>query len=99
MAYCNKEIRKPAAEFEGFQKMHFGARMRVSSAFNTVNDANGAIAAMCAWEHPPGKDTSVPSAVSHRIPILKDACILKIRRNGTKNYYCFDAGTDAMNDF
>ncbi|MBS7307045.1 MAG: hypothetical protein KIG43_03085 [Eubacteriales bacterium] len=48
---------------------------------------------------PPGKDTSVPSAVSHRIPILKDACILKIRRNGTKNYYCFDAGTDAMNDF
>ena len=52
MAYCNKEIRKPAAEFEGFQKMHFGARMRESSAFNTLNDANGAIAAMCAWEHP-----------------------------------------------
>lgn len=35
-------------------------------------------------------------AVSHHIQILKDAGILKMRREGTKNYYYFDADTDAM---
>lgn len=33
-------------------------------------------------------------AVSHHIQILKDAKILKVRREGTKNYYSFDP--DAM---
>ncbi len=36
-------------------------------------------------------------AVSHHLQILKDAGILKMRREGTKNYYYFDADTDAMN--
>ncbi|MGN0998205.1 MAG: ArsR/SmtB family transcription factor [Faecousia sp.] len=36
-------------------------------------------------------------AVSHHIQILKDAGILKMRREGTKNYYYFDADTEAMN--
>lgn len=35
-------------------------------------------------------------AVSHHIRILKDAGILKMRREGAKNYYYFDADTDAM---
>lgn len=34
-------------------------------------------------------------AVSHHLQILKDAGILKMIREGTKNYYYFDA--DAMN--
>ena len=29
-------------------------------------------------------------AVSHHLQILKDAKILKVRKNGTKNYYYFD---------
>ena len=37
-------------------------------------------------------------AVSHHIQILKDAGILKMRREGTKNYYYFDADMDAMNN-
>lgn len=36
-------------------------------------------------------------AVSHHIQVLKDAGILKMRREGTKNYYYFDADTEAMN--
>ncbi len=36
-------------------------------------------------------------AVSHHLQILKDVGILKMRREGTKNYYYFDANTEAMN--
>lgn len=36
-------------------------------------------------------------AVSHHLQILKDVGILKVRREGTKNYYYFDADMEAMN--
>ena len=35
-------------------------------------------------------------AVSHHLRILKDAGLLKVRREGTKNYYYFDADAEAM---
>lgn len=35
-------------------------------------------------------------AVSHHLRILKDVGILKVRREGTKNYYYFDADTESM---
>ncbi len=35
-------------------------------------------------------------AVSHHIRILKDAGILKVRREGTKNYYYFDEEAGAI---
>lgn len=35
-------------------------------------------------------------AVSHHLGILKDAGIVRVRREGTKNYYYFDADTEAM---
>lgn len=37
-------------------------------------------------------------AVSHHLRILKDAGIVKMRREGTKNYYYFDADTEAMDN-
>lgn len=36
-------------------------------------------------------------AVSHHLQILKEAGILKRRREGTKNYYYFDADAEAIN--
>jgi len=36
-------------------------------------------------------------AVSHHIRILKDAGILKMRKEGTMHYYYFDADTEAIN--
>ena len=36
-------------------------------------------------------------AGSHHIQILKEAGILKVRKEGTKNYYYFDADTQAFN--
>lgn len=35
-------------------------------------------------------------AVSHHLQILKDAGIIKMRREGTKNYYYFDSDAEAM---
>lgn len=35
-------------------------------------------------------------AVSHHLGILKDAGLIKMRREGTKNYYYFDADTQAL---
>ncbi len=44
-----------------------------------------------------GKTNLSRAAVSHYLQILKDAGILKMRRECTKNYYYFDADAEAMN--
>lgn len=36
-------------------------------------------------------------AVSHHLQILKEAGLLKVRREGTRNYYYSDADAQAMN--
>ena len=52
----------------------------------------------CTGRYNYRKDTSFPSiAVSHHIQILKEAGILKVRKEGNKNYYYFDADTQAFN--
>ncbi len=35
-------------------------------------------------------------AVSHHLGILREAGLVKVRREGTKNYYYFDADAEAM---
>lgn len=36
-------------------------------------------------------------AVSHHLQIMRDAGIVQMRREGTRNYYYFDAEPDALN--
>lgn len=36
-------------------------------------------------------------AVSHHLQILKEAGIVKVRKEGTKNYYYFNPDTEALN--
>lgn len=43
-----------------------------------------------------GKTHLSRPAVSHHLQILKEAGLIKMRREGTKNYYYFDADTKAM---
>ncbi|MFR2884892.1 MAG: ArsR/SmtB family transcription factor [Merdibacter sp.] len=46
---------------------------------------------------PSRKRRAFRPAVSHHLQILKQAGLLKVRREGTKNYYYFDADMEAMN--
>ena len=36
-------------------------------------------------------------AVSHHLRILKEAGVVAVRREGTRNYYYFDAGSGTLN--
>ena len=35
-------------------------------------------------------------AVSHHLWVLREAGIVRVRREGTRNYYCFDAAGEGM---
>ncbi|MBO5031101.1 MAG: winged helix-turn-helix transcriptional regulator [Lachnospiraceae bacterium] len=96
MSVHSEEIRLLAEEFEGCQKILLA-----------LGDENRQhlMLEMMRMEHCSGvrvgtiteKSHLSRPAVSHHIQILKDAGILKMRREGTKNYYYFDADMEAIN--
>lgn len=91
-----EEINRLAKEFEGCQKILLALgdenRQHLILEMMRMEQCNGVrVGAITEKTH-----LSRP-AVSHHIQILKDAGLLKMRREGTKNYYYFDADTDAMN--
>lgn len=96
MSTHEEEIRKLASEFESCQKILLALGDENRQHF---------ILEMMRMEHCGGvrvgtiteKTNLSRPAVSHHIQILKDAGILKMRREGTKNYYYFDADMDALN--
>ena len=91
----NSEIKKLSEEIKASQKIliALGDEMRQHLILTMMEngDCNGMrvndIAAYTRLSRP---------AVSHHLQILKDAGIVKMRREGTKNYYYFDADMEAM---
>lgn len=91
-----EEIRRLAEEFERCQKVLLALgdenRQHLILEMMRMEDCGG----VRVGEITEKTHLSRP-AVSHHIQILKDAGILKRRREGTKNYYYFDADLAAMN--
>lgn len=96
MSEHNEEIRRLAKEFENCQKILLALgdenRQHLMLEMMRMEDCGGVRVGAITEK----TNLSRP-AVSHHIQILKDAGILKMRREGTKNYYYFDADTDSLN--
>ena len=96
MASHREEVNRLAEEFESCQKILIA-----------LGDENRQhlMLEMMRMEHCGGirvgtiteKTNLSRPAVSHHLQILKDVGILKVRSEGTKNYYYFDADMEAMN--
>ncbi len=90
-----QEIQKLAEEFKACQKilLAFGDENRQHLILEMMQMGKcdgvrvGAITERTNLSRP---------AVSHHLRILKDAGLIAMRREGTKNYYYFDADSEAM---
>ena len=89
-----EEIQRLAEEFERCQKILLALgdenRQHLMLEMMRIGDCRGVrVGTITEKTH-----LSRP-AVSHHLQILKDAGILKVRREGKKNYYYFDADMEA----
>ena len=95
MSDHQREIASLAEEFERYRRILLALgdenRQHLILEMMQMNECGGVrVGAITEKTH-----LSRP-AVSHHIQILKDAGLLKVRREGTKNYYYFDADAQAM---
>ena len=95
MSDHHSEIAQLAEEFEGCRKLLLALgdenRQHLILEMMQIGQCGGVrVGAITEKTH-----LSRP-AVSHHIQILKEAGLLKMRREGTKNFYYFDADTQAM---
>ena len=72
---------------EAFQQLGDGTRLKILCILCHSRECVSNIAAAVSMSN---------AAVSHHLQILKKAGIMKMRREGTKNYYYFDANMDAF---
>ena len=94
--YTKAEIEKLAEDFESCRKVRVALgdenRQHLILEMMKMEDCFGArVGDITERTH-----LSRP-AVSHHIRILKQAGILNMRREGTKNYYYFDVDMEAIN--
>lgn len=94
-AETENEIRALAAEFEACQKAMLALgdenRQHIVLEMMQMGECRG----VRVGEITERTHLSRP-AVSHHLQILKDAGILRMRREGTKNYYSFDPDAAAF---
>ncbi len=93
--YILQDIQALAEEFAPCQKtlLAFGDENRQHLIIKMLQ--MGKCEGVRVGEIPERTNLSHP-AISHHLRILKDAGIIKMRREGTKNYYYFDADAKAM---
>lgn len=96
MTEHSKEIKQLAEEFESCQKVLLALgdenRQHLILEMMKIEDCDGVRVGTITEK----TNLSRPAG-SHHIQILKEAGILKMRREGTKHYYYFDADAEAMN--
>lgn len=96
MSEHSKEIKQLAKEFESCRKVLLALgdenRQHLILEMMKIENCSGVRVGTITEK----TNLSRP-AVSHHIQILKEAGILKMRREGTKHYYYFDSDTEAIN--
>ena len=90
-----EEIRKLAEEIRSTQKILTALGDEMRQHLILVMMQSGDCSGMRVIDVASKTRLSRP-AVSHHLQILKDAGIVKMRREGTKNYYYFDADMQAF---
>ncbi len=91
-----KEIRKLSEEIRKSSKLLTALGDEMRQHLILVMMESGSCSGMRVNDIAAKTSLSRP-AVSHHLQILKDAGIIRMRREGTKNYYYFDADAEAMN--
>ena len=91
-----KEITELAAEFKAAQRVLMALgdenRQHLIIQMMQLGDCSGVrVGQITSKTH-----LSRP-AVSHHLQILKDAGIIRMRREGTRNYYYFDTAPESLN--
>ena len=90
-----KEILTLAEEIKNSQKILIALGDEMRQHLILVMIQNGDCSGMRVNDIAAKSSLSRP-AVSHHLQILKDAGVVKMRREGTKNYYYFDADMEAF---
>ncbi len=90
-----EEITDFASEFQSSRKILTALGDEVRQHLILVMMQNGDCSGMRVNDIAQKTSLSRP-AVSHHLQILKDAGIIKMRREGTKNYYYFDEDTKSV---
>ena len=91
-----REISRLAEEFKASQKVMTALGDEMRQHFILIMMQSGECTGLRVGEIAEKTRLSRP-AVSHHLQILKDAGIVKMRREATRNYYYFDADMEAFN--
>ncbi|MGN1126593.1 MAG: ArsR/SmtB family transcription factor [Ruminococcus sp.] len=91
------DVSRLSEEFKGCQKVLTALGDEVRQHLMLVMILSGECYGLRVGDIASKTNLSRP-AVSHHLQILKNAGIVKMRREGTKNYYYFDADMTALDN-